>query len=276
MPTSRGVPSALRPKRPRWFKGFLIVTAVSVAVFITIAVVWGWSPAAAGGLSFGIAAAVIMVIEVLYALRRRLRFRPLNTAQNWLQVHFYGGSLAAIYVLLHTGFTWPHGTFGLMLLLLTVLTTISGLLGVFAQKLVPPTLSNTGVEAIYERIPELLSEVRTEAATAVTGASDRLMRFYGTNVQPALAGPSLSWSYLVDMRSDRDRRIAEFDSLRSFMDEADRQRLEQLQTLLVKKIELEAHYTWQTVLRWWLLVHVPAAMLLLAAVAAHVIVVIRF
>jgi hypothetical protein len=78
------------------------------------------------------------------------------------------------------------------------------------------------------------------------------------------------------MRSDRDRRIAEFDSLRSFMDEADRQRLEQLQTLLVKKIELEAHYTWQTVLRWWLLVHVPAAMLLLAAVVAHVIVVIRF
>jgi hypothetical protein len=276
MPISREVPSPLRPKKPQWFRAFLWIAAASLAIFTAVAIVWGWSPAEPAGLAFGIAAAALMVLEVLYALRRRLRIRPLNTGQRWLQAHVYGGSLAAIYVLIHTGFGWPHGTFGLVLWLLTLVVTASGLLGVFAQKLVPPTLSNTGVEAIYERIPELVAELRAEATAAVAGASDRLQRFYGSNVQPALGGPSLSWSYLVDMRSDRDRRVAEFESLRSFVDDADRERLEHLQTVLVKKIELEAHYTWQTVLRWWLFVHVPAAMLLIAAVVAHVIAVIRF
>jgi hypothetical protein len=274
--TWRDIPAAFRPKRGKWFLVFAWTALSGVLIYAVIRFLFGWSPADTGGLAFGIAAAVLMTLEILYALRRRLLIRPLNTGQNWLQAHVYGGALAALFVLIHTGFRWPHGTFGLLLLLLTVLTTISGLLGVVGQKIVPPTLANMGTEAIYERIPEMVAGLRDEAAQAASGASDRLQRFYGTRVQPALAGPAMAWSYLVDVRSDRDRRIAEFDSLRSFMDDADRQRLEQLQTLLVKKIDLEAHYTWQTVLRWWLFVHVPAAMLLFALLIGHIAAVLRF
>ena len=270
------IPPAFRPKRPRYFLVFGWLALVSLVFYIVVRLIWGWSPAEPAGLAFGIAAAVLMTLEVLYALRRRLLIRPLNTGQKWLQAHVYGGVLAALFVLIHAGFRWPHGTFGFVLLALTLLVTLTGVLGVIGQKIVPPTLANMGTEAIYERIPEQVATLREEATQAVTGASDRLQRFYGSHVQPALAGPAMAWSYLVDVRSDRDRRIAEFDSLRSFVDDADRLRLEQLQTLLVKKIDLEAHYTWQTVLRWWLLVHVPAAMLLYAILVGHIAAVLRF
>jgi hypothetical protein len=272
----QSIPPAFRPKRARWFLVFLWIALSSLGLFIVLRVLYGWSPAQTGGLAFGIAAAALMTLEILYVLRRKLLIKPLNTGQHWLQVHVYGGALSALFVLIHTGFEWPRGTFGLLLLLLTVLTTLSGILGVVGQKVVPPTLASMGAEAIYERIPEMVAGLRDDAAQAIAGASDRLQRFYGSRVQPALAGPAIAWSYLVDVRSDRDRRIAEFDSIRSFVDDADRQRLEQLQTLLVKKIDLEAHYTWQTILRWWLLVHVPAAMLLFALLIGHVAAVLRF
>jgi hypothetical protein len=270
------IPPAFRPKKPTWFLGFAWTALASLAIYLIVRLVWGWSPAEPAGLAFGIAAAIVMTLEVLYALRRKLLISPLNTGQKWLQAHIYGGVLAALFVLIHAGFRWPHGTFGLVLLGLTLLVTFTGLAGVVGQKIVPPTLANMGAEAIYERIPEQVAALREEATQAVAGASDRLQRFYGTSVQPALAGPGLAWSYLVDVRSDRDRRIAEFDSLRSFVDDSDRQRLEQLQTLLVRKIDLEAHYTWQTVLRWWLFVHVPAAMLLYAVLIGHIAAVLRF
>jgi hypothetical protein len=276
VPARQKIPPAFRPKRPTYFLAFAWTALASLVVYVSVSLWWGWSPASAGGLTFGIAAAVLMTLEVLYALRRRLLIRPLNTGQKWLQSHIYGGVLAALFVLIHAGFNWPHGTFGFLLLALTMLVTITGVLGVVGQKLVPPTLANMTSEAIYERIPEQVAAIRDEATQAVTGASDRLQRFYGAHVQPALAGPAMAWSYLVDVRSDRDRRIAEFDGLRSFVDDADRQRLEQLQALLVKKIDLEAHYTWQTVLRGWLYVHVPAAMLLYALLIGHVAAVLRF
>ena len=35
-------------------------------------------------------------------------------------------------------------------------------------------------------------------------------------------------------------------------------------------MDLEAHYTWQNVLRRWLVLHVPVAMLLVAALIVHI------
>jgi hypothetical protein len=126
------------------------------------------------------------------------------------------------------------------------------------------------VEAVYERIPGIVEELRAEAARAAEGASDMLGRFYGTHVQPALVGPAATWSYLIDPRSGRDRHATDFAGLRSFLTGEDRERADRLESIVLRKLELEAHYTWQTALRAWLLVHVPAAMVLAALVVAHV------
>jgi hypothetical protein len=271
------VPTALRPKRRQWFLGFVVLGVISVLVFVVIDVLAGWSPASLAGMIVGGIAAALMALEILYAMRRRLLVKPLNTGQRWLQAHVYGGTLAAILVLIHMGFRWPHGTFGLFLFLLTIFTTLSGLLGVILQKTVPTTLtSSIGVEAIYERIPDLVADLRTEAAETIKGSSDMLQGFYGSHVQPALAGPNVSFAYLMDVRSGRERLLTDFGGIQSFLSGDDKARATQLQALVTRKMDLEAHYTWQNVLRRWLLLHVPLAMLLMAAIIVHIAAVWRY
>lgn len=265
------VPRALQPKQPRWFIGTISLAVVSVAVFVAARIRRGWTPGDLPGLTFGTLAALLMVLAAMYAWRRRLTGFPIATAQQWLQVHVYGGTLAGLFVLIHTGFAWPAGKFGWLLWGLSLWTTASGLLGAALQKLVPPMLThNLTVEAIRDRIPDLVARLQNEARDVADGSSEMLRRFYEAQVRPALAGISPSWSYLLDVHAGRDRRLAAFESLRAVVGDEDRERLEDFRTLVTEKIELEAHYSLQRLLRGWLLLHVPPAMLLLAAIAAHV------
>ena len=266
---SRALP--FRPKRPLWY----LVTAVLALLSVSIAsgVIWwrGWSAGDAWGLTFGTLAALLMFLGALYPLRRRLMLWPLNSAQHWLQFHIYGTTLAGLLVIVHMGFRWPNGQFGWWLLGLTIWTTVSGLLGVGLQKWVPALLAaHLTVEAIYERIPELVEQLQAEAARTMDGASDVLQRFYDAQVQPALAGLTPSWSYVLDARRGRDERLAPFEHLRTFVGDEDKQRLADLQAIVSEKLELEAHYSLQRALRIWPFLHVPPAMLLLGAIVAHV------
>jgi hypothetical protein len=261
----------IRPKRRGWFVASAAGGGASLAV--AAAVTWwrGWSAGDGWGLSFGIAAAILMLGAALYPLRRRLARWPLTTAQDWLQFHVYGSTLAALFVLIHMGFRLPGGQFGWWLFGLTVWTTASGLLGVALQKWVPLMLADQlTVEAIFERIPELVASLQREAQQLMTDAPDVMQRFYDAQVQPLLATLSPAWSYLLDVRSGRERQLAAFQSIQAFVPDGERDRLDDLRTLVIEKMELDAHYTLQRLLKLWPFVHVPPAICLLAAIVAHV------
>lgn len=260
-----------RPKRRWWFVASTAVGGASI-VAAGAATWWrGWSPGDWWGLTFGTAAALLMFVAALYPWRRRIARWPLQTAQDWLQLHVYGSTLAAVFVLIHMGFRWPVGQFGWWLFGLTVWTTGSGLLGVFLQKWIPLMLADQlTVEAIFERIPELVAALQREAEHVMSDAPDVLQRFYESQVRGSFATLQPSWSYLLDVHSGRDRRLAAFTHMQAFVTENDRGRLTDLQTLVTEKMELDAHYTLQRLLRLWPLVHVPPSIALLAAVAGHI------
>src|SRR5262245_54705676 len=99
-----------------------------------------WSPKAGFGLVFGFLAAGAFVFGMGDPLRRPKAF-PLFTAKVWLQAHIYLGALAFVGVLVHCGFSFPHGKFGWALWLLAAWTTFSGLAGVWLQKWIPAALA---------------------------------------------------------------------------------------------------------------------------------------
>src|SRR5262245_17506167 len=140
---------------------FAVLAIASLGLTVAIRTWRGWEPGSALGLSFGVAAAALMSLGGSYAVRRKLMVGPLVTAQDWLQFHIYGSTLAAIFVLVHIGFHLPHGQFGWWLLGLTIWTTVSGLTGVALQKWIPSLIAaQLSVEVIYERIPEMLDRLR--------------------------------------------------------------------------------------------------------------------
>ena len=265
------------PKQPRWAILTGIVVAASLVVYAAAAFVRPPDPGRGACLWFGIVAAVLFVVESLYPVRRKLLAKPLPNAQQWVQLHIWGGLLALLWVLLHDAFRKPGGTMGWLLLLLTIWVTASGLLGVFMQKYYPVMLSrNLTVEALFERIPDLIGRLPAEADKLTEGASDVLRGFYQQEVRPALAGVSPSWSYLTDVRGGRDRRLLSFTRISDFLAEEEKPRLEDLKTIFIEKLELDAQYSVQRALRMWTLLHVPPAALLLGLVIIHVAVVLLY
>jgi hypothetical protein len=263
----------LTPKRPRNLQITAAVSVLMLLVWVLASRAVPWSPKRGAGLGFGILAAVIFVFEMLYPFRRP-RARPLFTAQNWVQAHIYLGLLAFLAVVLHTDFRWPHGWMGWALLLLAGWTTGTGLLGVWLQKRIPARLAEgLRVEALYERIPALVEQLRAEADALMEGTGDTLESFYRTQVRPSLSRVKPSWSYFTDVRAGRERALEPFRRVSPFVGETEKQKVDDLMAVYTEKMELDAQYTLQGILRRWLdwTLHVPAAGLLMGLVAVHIV-----
>ena len=57
----------------------------------------------------------------------------------------------------------------------------------------------------------------------------------------------------------------------SFSTDDEQQTLENLEVIFGEKTELDAHFSLQRALRWWVVVHVPPAMLLLGLMTVHIV-----
>ncbi len=262
----------LRPKRRSWFLGSLSVGAVSLALFVGLAWWAPWAPGRFWGLTFGTLATAVFLVDGLYPLRRRLMSWPFGNAQRWLQFHIYGGALALLFVLIHVGFTLPNGQFGWWLFGLTLWSTLSGVIGVCLQKWVPTVLSGQlSIEALYDRIPEMVDRLQSEADSVVRGSSDLLERFYSGEVRPSLAGLTPSWAFLADIGGSRERRVAAFRNVAQFVSDDDQVRLKDLEAIVTEKHELDAQYSLQRALRLWLPLHLFPAMALLGLLAVHIL-----
>jgi hypothetical protein len=263
--------TVLRPKQPRNF----VLTGLIVGFMMVL--YWGvswwrpWSPKHGLGLCFGILASLFFVWEMLYPWRRPNAWL-LGTAKRWIQAHIYMGVIAFVAVLIHEDFGWPRGLMGLSLMLLTIWATLSGLMGVFLQKWIPAALSeNLRVEALYERIPELVHELRIEADKMMEGTSDVLTRFYQKEVRPLLVRVSPSWGFFLDLRGGRDRALEPFRRISQFLDQSEQAKVTDLMAIFIEKVELDAQYSMQRILRRWLVLHVPPAAILMVLMFVHIL-----
>ena len=255
---------------------YAVVAAIaSAAAFAAISWAWPWRPGRIGGLVFGTLAAVLFINAGMYPWRRRWRTKPWGTAQRWLNLHIHGSVLAFLFVLIHAGLRVPSGTMGWLLLLLSFWATATGLLGVWLQTTVPRMMAQRlTVEAIYERIPELLRALVAEADALMAGAPETLARAYAGEIRPVLetARPSMQW--LTGSDPAAAKSAEPLNKIRKFIGDADRTRLDDLESILHDKLDLDAQLSFQRVLRGWLVLHVPAAMLLISLMAIHVLAVV--
>jgi len=254
-----------------WWRAFLAGIGLCVAMWLVDVALGSPGGAGAWTVGYGVAAAALLVVALAYAARRRMPGRGPGASYHWLQGHVYGSCLFLLLLVLHTGARAPDGALGWGLWSGGWWVVLTGLAGVGFQKWIPRALSSgLSTEVHYDRIPELVDHVRGRADALVAEADESVQAFHRSTLAPILAAPRARWIYVVDITGGIQARMRQFDYLQQFLGDADRRRVEDLRTLTRTKLEMDAQYTLQRVLRGWLYLHVPIAVALTLLVAFHV------
>ena len=271
--TKNSVLGALIQSRA-WFRAFWISTVSAVVIYLANALFFEVNPGNAWGLSYGSVALALMMGAALYGIRRRhmraLGYPLVGSSFHWVQYHVYGGTLFLLLMFMHIGFRLPAGPLNWGLWLMSIWVTLSGVLGIVLQKWIPRMLtSGLSVEAIYERIPELVDDIRQRCDVLIQTAAEPVRNLYATELEPVLAAPRTRLIYYFDITGGIRSQVKSFDYLRKVLSTEASAELETLETMYRTKLELDAHYTLQKALRWWLYTHVPTSIFLLVLVAIH-------
>ena len=204
--------------------------------------------------------------------RKRLSVLPLIKISFWKTMHWVAGLVAAAAYWLHVETWWPTGLYEQALAALFYLVTLTGIVGFTWQQILPRRLTQSGVEVIFEQIPNKIVTIREQAEDTVLACtkelgSDTLARFYVETFQWFFRRPRFILSHARGGQRAAFWIAQQLATVRRYLSEKEIAYLEQLQELAEAKARLDLHYAAQGLLKVWLLVHVPlaAAMLVLAA-----------
>lgn len=270
--SGRSLTASLRANR--WALGLVLAIVVCLAVFAANGLLGDIRSGNVWGLSYGAAATLLLLIAAAYGVRRRtMRVATrlgAGPASLWLSMHTFTGTLFLLLVLMHSGFQLPEGWITWGLWLLSIWTVLSGFLGLALQRWIPRRLtSGLTLEVHYDRIPELVDEVRTRAEAIAQECGETVRGFYERRIAGTFEQPSWGWLYFLDISGGLHRRLREFDFLAERLSAEERERLDRLRRLTAAKSEMDAQFTLQRTLRFWLWLHVPATLVLLALLVIH-------
>lgn len=248
------------------------------------------------GLIYGIAGTAMMVFALLLAVRKRLRWARVGRAYHWTQGHVWLGMLSYPIILFHAGFRFNGSPVGMVLMILFTVVFFSGIIGLIAQERLPGRLvREVPGESIYEQIPHVLTQIRSnaaalmdslrkepEGAVSAGGVATAIMRtvedvaeveaFYKKTIEPYLRDTVPARTPLVTAEST----IGEFRRLRQRLPAEFEQPLDQLQAMVDERRQLAMQQKLYRRLHVWLFVHVPLSYALMILAAVHIVVASKF
>jgi len=266
-------------RQQRWFAS-LVVTLIAVGV---VSILWLdlWSRRRHlqnTSTVTGWCLLVVILALAVFNTRKKLSILPLGRASWWLKAHVAGGFATLAVFWLHTGTLWPAGGYERVLAGLFYAVNVSGLVGLALQKLYPPALTRSGVEVIFERIPEEVASLREQAegivaeCTTVT-ASGVLAQLYLESLDWFFRRPRFAMSHAVGSETARAWLRNECASITRRLDAREQEYLRKVAALAEQKVNLDFHFVAQTITKCWLLAHVPLAAAMIALALWHALVV---
>lgn len=221
----------------------------------------------------------VFVLLGAFNARKKLAALPFGRASTWLRLHVAGGFLALALFWLHTRSLWPTGIHRQALAGAFYLLSFSGLVGWLLQRTYPRQLADTGREIIYERIPAEIARLRDAADQLVLDAtrdsgSDTLARHYMETLHWFFRRPRFFTNHaFFGGKHARAWVRQQCDVVRPYLGAAERERLDRLVELAEEKILVDFHHAAQSLMKRWLLLHLPLAAAASILVVWHVLMV---
>jgi len=125
-------------------------------------------PSGKAGLTFGVTATVLFVLNLGYLVRKRLiRIRWLGSLRTWMSFHAVTGIVGGALIFLHAAFA-PSSALGILALVALAITVVSGVIGRYIYAKVPRSLE--GRELEFEQVRERLQACRQQLEDAGVSA----------------------------------------------------------------------------------------------------------
>ena len=224
-----------------------------------------------------------ILLAMMYSIRKRLSMLPILSNAVWLQTHLYTGFVSIWLFLTHIEWLVPSGVLESSLALLFVFVTLSGIFGLWINKALAKQISynvsyNGGEEVIYERIPGYIERMRLEIEEALielleVEPASSLNKYYCEDLYPYFSKPSSTLTYALDWDHHRhyNRRRFNLESQEHYLNDREKLFIEQLKLWVKKKHDLDLHYNYQKILRYWLFTHVPLTYSLYIVSLVHIV-----
>lgn len=293
--------SFLRHRRWLYLKAAAGLCAVAIALYAWHEPLDGANSGTWLGYTLGTLGALMIVWLAWLGARKRQYASNLGTVKGWVSAHVYFGLALLLVATLHTGFQFGANLHTLAYALM-VLVIASGVYGVVAYVRYPQVITDNRAQAtrqawldevleLNERAIGLADAIGLEVHRLVLASAERLRiggdwrqqlrdPRGGTGDEVAQIGDILRRKLGADAaaRSEAAEEVI-FLATQIIVSERDHslERLKQLLELLTRRNELvqrlnrdvQAHARLQI----WLYLHVPLTAALLAALAAHVVIV---
>jgi hypothetical protein len=274
-----------------WIALVVLATAAAIAWYVQHAKASGRLPGGASlpGLAFGIAAAAIMVFELLLWPRKLLRRWRLGSAKSWLRAHIWLGLFTAPLVLLHSGFHWG-GMLSTALAVLFILVIASGIFGLAMQQWLPRLmLSELPAETIasqtehvagtlYRNAQQIVATIcgvppsgASAESTEPLAGSEPLMQGFASEIGPFL----LTGGRHVSL-GDAAGAGSYFNQLRSALDTQAHPAVSTLERYCDERRQFDRQLRIHRWLHGWLLVHLPLSIVLIALMFVHAYMALKF
>lgn len=255
----------------RLVNGVLLAAAIGIIAAARLLLDEALRP---GAIYTGLFLLLVLFGLTLFNARKKLPFLPLPRVSSWTQWHIYTGFFSVALFLFHTGFRWPNGLLESVLAALFAVVSLSGFLGLFLTRWLPPRLTKSGEALTYERLPTHRRTLIAEAEAVVHKAesdtgSSAIGDFYVSTLAPYLQG----WPGLAILLGNPHRferaMLERTDEFGRYLSEKERPHLDQLRQCVRRKGHLDYQRAAQSVLKGWLFVHIPCTYGLLILACLH-------
>lgn len=250
----------------------VIASIVAYAVYTSPVGRYGGTPM---GYTLGTVGALLILWLMCFGIRKRRYRGSSGNIQSWLSGHVYLGTALIVVATLHTGFQvgWNVHTLAYVLMLLVI---FSGFYGLYAYLRVPQLMTENLGEDTLDSIILKIADIDREARRLAVGLPDNINQA----IQDSLQNTRIGGGVLAQI-SGRARKCPTARavttiqaSVRQFKGE-DARSNKDLYALMLRKQALVTRaridVRYKAILDFWLFLHVPLSLALLAALTAHII-----
>jgi hypothetical protein len=238
-----------------------------------------WKPGGLIGHGVGVIGSLMMVLLLLYSVRKRFRFmHRFGNIRYWLNYHIWLGITGPLLVIFHSSFKF-HGIIAISFWSM-IAVALSGVFGRYLYLQIPHNLSGEDLSAsdIRERETQMTNQLRD--AYGVSGETvDRIFKTIGAGQAGSLTAWSVMFSWLLsDLKLPftlmRLRRILSADHA---CDAAQiREIIGLARRLAVLKRRIVFFGKTKQLLHYWHIIHRPFAAVMLVIMLVHSVIAILF